>query len=201
MACERVIVFVKAPRPGAVKTRLAKTLGAESACGAYRQLVETLLKELSSLPAVELRFTPDDAQAEIQSWLGEVWQARPQGSGDLGQRMQAAFADAFATGASRVAIVGSDCPEVTAADIRQAWSELKSHDLVIGPAMDGGYWLIGLTREQPELFKGISWSSEHVLAETLQRAKGAGLRVQLLRILSDVDTEKDWKDFLASSLD
>jgi len=201
MADEKLIVFVKAPRPGSVKTRLAKTLGADAACDAYRQLVEELLTELSRLTAVELRFAPDEAAAEIQPWLRESWQARAQGGGDLGQRMQAAFADAFAAGASRVAIVGSDCPEVRAADIRQAWNELKSHDLVIGPAMDGGYWLIGLTREQPELFKGISWSSEHVLAQTLQRAKAAGLRIQLLRILSDVDTEKDWKDFLNSSLE
>src|SRR5688572_19334877 len=112
MANERAIVFVKAPRPGSVKTRLAHTVGPEAACAAYGRLVETLLQALSSLPEVELRFAPDDAEKEIQSWLRKGWRARPQGGDDLGQRMQTAFADAFAEGASRVVIVGSDCPEV-----------------------------------------------------------------------------------------
>jgi len=201
MAEERVIVFVKAPRAGEVKTRLAKTLGPDAACAAYRQLAEKLLKELSTLTGGELRFSPDDAGSEIQSWLGPGWPARPQGSGDLGQRMQAAFSDAFGSGANRVVIVGSDCPDVRAADVRQAWKELKSHDVVVGPAMDGGYWLIGLAGLRTALFEGITWSSDKVLGQTLQRAKSAGLRIQLLRILSDVDTEKDWKEFLASSLE
>jgi hypothetical protein len=201
MANEKAIVFVKAPRPGTVKTRLGQTMGPEAACAAYRRLVETLLQALASLPEVELRFAPDDAEKEIRSWLRKGWHARPQGGGDLGQRMQRAFADAFAEGASRVVIVGSDCPEVVAGDIRQAWNELTNYDVVIGPAIDGGYWLIGLAREQPGLFQNIPWSSENVLAETLRRAKDADLRIQLLRILSDVDTEKDWKAFLDSSLD
>jgi uncharacterized protein len=201
MADERVIVFLKAPRAGEVKTRLAKTLGPDAACAAYRQLAERLWKELAHLPGGELRFSPDDAASEIQSWLGRSWPARPQGDGDLGQRMQAAFADAFADGATRVVIVGADCPQVTAADVRQAWNELKSHDVVLGPAMDGGYWLIGLARPQAALFQGITWSSDKVLGQTLQRARTAGLRIQLLRILSDVDTERDWKGFLDSSLD
>src|SRR5262245_16550630 len=144
MAEQRVIVFVKAPRAGEVKTRLARTLGPEAACAAYRQLVEKLLTELSTLSGGELRFSPDDAEGEIQSWLHPGWQRRPQGKGDLGQRMGAAFSDAFAAGADRVVMVGSDCPEVTTADVRQAWSELKHYDVVVGPAMDGGYWLIGL---------------------------------------------------------
>jgi len=195
---EKLIVFVKAPRPGLVKTRLAETLGAEAACAAYRRLVETQLQQLSSLPEVELRFAPDDAVAEIQPWLRPSWRARPQGDGDLGRRLRSAFAEAFAADNKAVVIVGSDCPEVTAADIREAWRELRTFDLVVGPATDGGYWLIGLRQTQPALFEGIEWSSEFVLAETLERARARGQRIQLLRILTDVDTVKEWGDFLAA---
>jgi rSAM/selenodomain-associated transferase 1 len=195
---EQLIVFVKAPRPGAVKTRLAKTMGAAGACAAYRRLVETVLGNLSRLNGVELRHTPDDAAAEFQVWLRPGWPTRPQGEGDLGARMQRAFDEHFAAGAQRVVIVGSDCPEVTVGDIREAWKGLKSSDLVIGPATDGGYWLIGLRQAQPRLFEAMAWGSETVLAETLLRAKAAQLQVKLLRILTDVDTEREWREFVAS---
>ncbi len=185
MRPEKLIVFVKAPRPGQVKTRLAETLGAEAACAAYRRLVETQLQQLSSLPEVELRFAPDDAVAEIQPWLRPSWRARPQGDGDLGRRLRSAFAEAFAAGNKAVVIVGSDCPEVAAADIREAWRELRTFDLV-------------LRQPQAALFEGIRWSSEFVLAETLARARARGQRIQLLRILTDVDTAKEWGDFLAA---
>jgi uncharacterized protein len=92
-----------------------------------------------------------------------------------------------------VVIIGSDCVELASKDIRCAWRELKTHDVVVGPAMDGGYWLIGLRAPRPELFEGIHWSTDAVLGETLQRAKALGLRIQLLRILSDVDTAEDWQ--------
>jgi rSAM/selenodomain-associated transferase 1 len=199
MLLDKLMIFVKAPRPGQVKTRLADTLGAQAACAAYIRLVDTLLKHVASLPAVELRFAPDEAEREIRPWLRPNWQARPQGNGDLGQRLHRAFDDAFAAGAKRVVVLGSDCPEVEAADVEQAWTELEAHDVVVGPATDGGYWLIGLKQPQPALFADIAWSSEIVLAQTLQRAKTAALRVQLLRILTDVDTEREWREFLASA--
>ena len=198
MQDERLIVFVKAPRPGTVKTRLARTLGADGACAAYEQLVTTVLASLAPLPAVELRFTPEDAGKEIHGWLRPGWKVSAQGDGDLGSRLQRAFAQAFQAGARRVVVIGSDCPEVTPEDVREAWRQLKSCDLVVGPATDGGYWLIGLRLSRPNLFEGITWSSEMVLAETLQRAKSEGLNIQLLRILMDVDTESDWREFLAS---
>jgi uncharacterized protein len=162
--------------------------------------VKALFQHLAAVPGVELRFTPDTAQPEISPWLRPGWQARAQGEGDLGARLQRAFAESFAAGAKRVAILGSDCPEVEAADIQQVWKELDAHDLVVGPATDGGYWLVGLKQPQPALFDGIAWSSERVLGQTLQHAKSAALRVQLLRILTDVDTEKEWREFLAATL-
>jgi len=199
MSDERLIIFLKAPRLGLVKTRLAKTMGVEAACMAYRQMLTTLVDNVGALSGVELRFAPDDAESEIQPWLRSGWQTRPQGEGNLGQKLCRAFSDAHSAGAKRVVIIGSDCPEVSAADIREAWTALKNHDVVVGPATDGGYWLVGLRQPQPQLFQGIRWSSETVLAETLQRAKSSQLRIELLRILADVDTEKDWREFLDSS--
>ena len=193
---ERLIVFLKAPRLGMVKTRLAQTAGQERALKVYRELVETVLEGIRTVPNVELHFTPTDALSEIQPWLRENWTAHAQGDGDLGKRMQRAFADAFTCGAERVVIIGSDAPEVRTGDIRAAWKELKSHDIVVGPAIDGGYWLIGLRAPQPELFREISWSSEQVLGQTLARAKSVGLKIQLLRILADVDTEEDWNAYV-----
>lgn len=193
---ERLIIFVKAPRLGTVKTRIAQTVGPQRALSIYRELVETVLEGVRTVPNVQLQFSPDDALGDVQPWLRENWTARVQGDGDLGERMHRAFTDAFTSGAERVVIIGSDAPEVRTADIRAAWKELKSHDLVVGPAIDGGYWLIGLRAPQPELFREISWSSEQVLGQTLARAKSLGLKIQLLRILTDVDTEEDWNAYV-----
>jgi rSAM/selenodomain-associated transferase 1 len=196
MKDEHLIVFVKAPRPRAVKTRLAQAVGSDAACAAYRLLAETLFTRLSSLRNVQLRFTPDDAGDQINLWLRNGWKKKPQGEGDLGTRLVNAFEDAFRCGFKRVVIIGSDCPEVQAGDAEAAWAALQDHDVVLGPAIDGGYWLIGLRREQPVLFEKVSWSSKDVFSQTLTRAESAGLRTKLLRELSDVDTEEDWRAFL-----
>ena len=196
MAKERLIIFVKAPRAGCVKTRLAQKVGADRACAIYEEIVATALSNLRSLHALELRFTPDDAREEIVAWMQGDWTAEPQGDGDLGERLERAFVSAFANGAERVVVIGSDAPDVKTADVRAAWKQLKLYDLVIGPSVDGGYWLIGLRSLQPELFREIRWSSDQVLAQTLARAKSFGLRVQLLRILQDIDTETDWNAYV-----
>ena len=195
---EKLIVFVKAPRPGAVKTRLAKVIGAPAAGAAYRQLVETLLNQLQGLGGVEVCFSPDDAASEVQHWVKKGWTSSPQGDGDLGQRLKSAFQRAFHAGAKRVAIIGSDCPAVRVEDIREAWGGLETHDVVLGQATDGGYWLIGLRQLQPSLFRGVPWSTKDVFTETVRRAQHAGLSVRLLRELADVDTDRDWRAFLAA---
>jgi len=199
MQNEALIVFLKAPRPGAVKTRLAESLGTEAACAAYRQVVQTLLRHLATLPNVELCFTPDDAAAEINLWRHKTWNLAPQGDGDLGSRLERASTRAFANGAQRIVIIGSDCPVVSPTDIEAAWSALRTHDVVLGPATDGGYWLVGLRAAQPTLFADISWSTRAVLRETLDRARAASLTTHLLRELSDVDTLSDWQQFLAQA--
>src|SRR6266498_2180069 len=110
------MVFLKAPRAGFVKTRLAASLGPDIACEVYCQLVERLLLALQHLEPVQLRFTPDDALPEIESRLPPHWTAVAQGSGDLGERLDRAFNEAFAAGAGRVVAIGSDCPHVVASD-------------------------------------------------------------------------------------
>ena len=185
----RIIIFVKAPRPGFVKTRLAAAIGNEAARNAYRRLAETVVANLAPLPHTELRFTPDDAENEIAHWLSDDWTARPQGEGDLGERMHRAFIEAKGP----AIIIGSDCPQVELSDLRTAAKTLQARDAVIGPATDGGYWLIALNAPCPALFENIKWSTSDVLPKTLEKANEAGLSVQLLRELTDVDTGEDWE--------
>lgn len=195
MSAERIIVFLKAPRPGTVKTRLG--LGGEAECSAYKRLLGVVLGKLDLFKGVELRFTPADAGLEVQGWSQPGWLMRPQGDGDLGARMNRAFSNAFAAGAKRVVILGSDCPYFEPEDLKTAWKELETADVVIGPAEDGGYWLIGLRESQPRLFSDIEWSSERVFAQTIGRAQDLGLKSFLLRTLSDIDTKEDWERFIA----
>ena len=161
--------------------------------------MDAVLREIRSFHGVELRFAPPDGEKEVQSWLMDGWSASPQSDGDLGAKLAHAFGDAFAAGSQRVVIIGSDCPYLTAEDILTAWKQLRRSDLVLGPAMDGGYWLIGLRAAQPDLFAGISWSTDEVLNQTLARAKALGLSTVLLRTLNDVDTREDWERFISAA--
>jgi hypothetical protein len=198
METNKLILFVKAPRPDFVKSRLAATIGPDEAATAYRRLVAMLLASLGAVGPVEIRFTPDDGAGEVEPWRKEGWTLRPQGEGDLGIRLHQAFSDSFADGFQRVVVIGSDCPTVTEADVRAAWSALESHDVVLGPAKDGGYWLIGLRAPQPALFDRMEWSTETVFRETLRRAKDAGLCVHRLSERTDIDTAEDWREFQAA---
>ena len=171
-------------------------MGSEQACVIYQQLAARVLDRISGLPTVTLCFSPDDAAREIEPWSRPGWSLQPQGTGDLGARMRGAFTRAFEVGADKVVIIGSDCPTIVEQDIEEAWTSLETNDLVLGPASDGGYWLIGLRRMKGSLFKGIPWSTQSVFQETLSRAKAESLSVKLLRTLSDIDTEADWKTYL-----
>jgi rSAM/selenodomain-associated transferase 1 len=195
MPRDLLIIFVKAPRPGHVKTRLAAAIGPQPACDAYLALVDILIGNLRVLPNVQVRYTPDDAFLEIPRWVQPSWITAPQGAGDLSQRLTAAFQAAFASGAERVVIIGSDSPDITREDIESAWNALADHDVVLGPAEDGGYWLIGLRSNRPSLFENIQWSTNRVFQETVARAKSADLKIHTLRVLSDIDTIEDLRRF------
>lgn len=190
------MVFLRAPRLGRVKTRIAATHGAEFALATYQELLRGTLHAISSLPGVDLRCTPDDAVSEIKSLAQPGWTVSPQGEGDLGERLQRAFTEGFDRGGRRIAIIGTDCPELTAGDIDAAWTALTGSEVVLGPANDGGYWLIGLRAPGGELFRDIEWGGSRVLSQTVQRASRLGLRVHQLRALGDIDTAEDWERYL-----
>jgi len=188
-----LVVFVKEPRPGAVKTRLAAAIGPEAAAELYRALVEAVLEATTPVPGEYERlvfFDPPEARRALREWLPGV-SLRAQARGELGERMADAFARAFGRGATRVAIVGSDVPGVTRETALGALEALGEADVVLGPAEDGGYYLIALRAPHPELVRDIVWSTPAVMRQTLERATAARLVVRRLEPLRDVDTLAD----------
>jgi rSAM/selenodomain-associated transferase 1 len=186
-------VFLKWPEPGAAKTRLAPALGAEAAARLYRRLAEAGLRatrpegrEYERL----LCYAPEGARERVASWLpGEALWAQPEG--DLGRRMASAFDEGFRRGADRVALVGTDIPWITRELVARSFEALAPADLVLGPARDGGYYLVAQKEPHPQLFSGIAWSTPGVLAATCDRAAARGLAVHLLEPLHDLDTLGD----------
>lgn len=187
-------VFVKAPAPGQVKTRLAAEVGVHSAAEIYRYLGRRVVSACAGADhETVVWFAPAAARLVVREWLQGLCVAayRAQVSGTLGARLDAAFRWHFDDGARRVIMIGSDCPGVDADLVSGALAALDAHDLVLGPAPDGGYYLIGLRAPAPQLFQDIAWSTEGVLEETLARARQLGLDAALLPMLRDVDTASD----------
>jgi rSAM/selenodomain-associated transferase 1 len=188
-----LIVFVKEPRPGLVKTRLLPALDPESAAELYRALAEEEIRQTVPRSGEYTRlffYAPPSSPEAMSAWLpGEALVAQ-QGD-DLGARMSAAFDEAFRRGARRAAVIGTDVPWLSRDRVAEAFRALDEHEVVLGPTADGGYYLLALNRSRPELFRGIAWSTASVLASTVERAAGLGLRVQMLGPLADIDTIDD----------
>jgi rSAM/selenodomain-associated transferase 1 len=190
----RVMVFAKAPTPGEAKTRLIPALGAAGAAALHRRLVMHCLRAAreSRLGPVELWCAPDTSDPffrECERRLGA--NLRAQGKGDLGARMRRAFESALAL-SRRAILVGSDIPALSARYLRDADQALaRGDDAVIGPAEDGGYALIGLSRCDPELFRDVPWGGPEVLAETRRRLAARSWRSSELPVLWDVDRPED----------
>lgn len=198
-----VIVFARAPQPGAVKTRLIPLLGPEGAAALHVRLVKHALAtaRAAAFGNVELHCAPDAEDAFFRS-CGKHYGVglAPQAAGDLGARMLAAFETALAAH-SRVLLIGSDCPALTARDLRQAERALREgHDAVLVPAEDGGYVLIGLARCDARLFEGIAWSGAGVMAETRTRLATLNWRWHELETLWDVDRPEDYARLMDSGL-
>lgn len=190
-----LILFTRVPRAGDTKTRLIPALGAEGAARLQRQMSEAALATLMAGAAatgatLEIRFRNGD-EAAIRHWLPGATYYTTQGDGDLGQRLAHAIADACARGDQPVIVVGADCPALKPAHLVTALHALVDHDLVVGPATDGGYYLLGLTGPQPDLFTHMPWGTAHVLRETLARAQALGLTHLMLETLPDVDRPED----------
>ncbi len=181
-----LVVFAKAPRRGRVKRRLAAGIGEAAALAFYRQTLEALLRRVGRDPRWRtwIAVTPDRAAAEGGPWPPDVPRLA-QGDGDLGARMARAFA---APGSGRVAIVGSDVPDIRPRHVAEAFAALDTHDAVFGPAGDGGYWLIGLRRPAgaADLFREVRWSTQHALSDTLANL-APNRTAAFLEILDDID--------------
>lgn len=205
-----VLVFLKWPEPGRVKTRLAAGIGAEEALCAYRQMVARVLEQCrnSGAEVLALAYDPAEKEEEIRRWLapylsgffGEVlW--IPQGGGDLGGRLEAAVEVFFHRFPGvMLSVIGTDCVQLERTLFDEAGERLEtSADVVFGPTADGGYYLVAMKCPQPALFRGIPWSAATTLSASLAAAEGAGLRTHLLPARIDVDTVDGWRE-VASDL-
>ena len=184
-------LILKAPRVGEVKTRLARSIGAERAARIYRALVEHQLAQIPTNWRTVIHFAPSDAEAEMRTWL-ERFPLNPpdfvpQPNGDLGSRLISAMNHGFASGADFVFFLGGDCPGLTCSYLEEAEAALVETDMIIASARDGGYVLLGLRKPMASIFEGIQWSSETVFAATLRIAIAAGLSFRCLQPLEDVD--------------
>ncbi|GAA4438288.1 TIGR04282 family arsenosugar biosynthesis glycosyltransferase [Pontibacter saemangeumensis] len=185
-----LLLFVRNPKLGKVKTRLASAVGPEMALEIYLRLLHHTLDVSQALPVHKLVYYTDRVETN-DLWPDDQYQKRVQPQGDLGEKMEAAFAAAFAEGYSSVVIIGSDCLQLTPEIIWRAYIELTQHDVVIGPALDGGYYLLGMNKPHPELFRNKRWSTEHVFPDTLLDIQTLQLSYALLPRLSDVDYVED----------
>ena len=197
-AHDTILLFARHPAAGRVKTRLSPALPPALAAALYSALLaDTLAAAAGGGAARRELWWADEASAEaLPVAVPADFAQRQQGGGDLGERLSEASAVALAAPGARVAIIGSDAPALTAAHLDAAFAALDAHDIVLGPASDGGYWLIALSRPAPELFADMAWSTSGVLRETRARAERAGLSVALLETLGDLDTPADFARLL-----
>ena len=188
MSTRQLIVFYRNPELGKVKTRLAAALGDELALAVYLRLAAYTREQVKAVQADKQVYYSDFMDTE------DLWtecQKSLQLGTDLGQRMLNAFQNSFSKGYQEVCIIGTDCPYLKADHIHEAFQQLQKHDVVIGPAMDGGYYLLAMREFYPELFQNKSWSTSQVLQATMNDVIRLGLSCHLLEELSDVDEEKD----------
>ena len=194
-----VVIFARAPDLGKVKTRLAAELGEREAQVIYTWLAENTARVVASLPRCDriVAYTPSDADVRMREWLGAGFSYEAQCDGDLGARMAHAFNRRFEENADRVLLIGTDAPGIDAHVLEQGFAALSRSDVVFGPALDGGYYAIGLGAPQGILFENIAWSAADTLSRSIAAARRSGLSVHLLPQLSDIDTAHDWSRWLS----
>ena len=185
-----ILIFVRPPEPGKVKTRLATGIGAEKALQVYIFLLKHTAGLVSSLGIPLFVFYAGDVVTD-DMFTGTQVTKLQQGEGDLGERMDAAFTEVFSRGFGQAVIIGSDCYELTSDIILEGLSLLQQTDLVIGPARDGGYYLLGMNQPVKSVFDAIAWSSQTVFRDTVARAARENCSVSLLPVLTDVDKAED----------
>ena len=197
-----LLFFVKNPEKGKVKTRLAASIGDERALKLYKGFLLNILSNLNKGTFLfYLCFFPADALESLRQWLGEDYLYTPQQGEDLAERMKNGFMEAYTMGFKRVVLIGSDIPDLPLEFIEEAFTSLKEKDAVIGPSLDGGYYLIGFKDKtfSSQVFKGIPWSTERVFEQTTKILEREGLTVHFLKPLRDIDKVEDLGNFLRGS--
>ncbi len=192
---QALIIFAKNPALGRVKTRLAQTIGDAAAYEAYLQMLahtRTVARQVDCDRWVYYSDFVDDKDA----WSSPDFCKAVQVAGDLGHKMAEAFADLFRAGYERVLLVGTDILDLQPQHIHQAFRALEQHDFVLGPAVDGGYYLVGMRELQTSIFQNKTWSTPTVLSSTIEDIHQLNRTVQLVTELNDVDDEKDWQEAL-----
>jgi len=192
-----LLFFIKNPKKGQVKTRLASAIGDEAAVRLYKRFLLEMLFTLNKGTFIfYLCVYPVEALEDLKTWLGEDYLYMLQQGENLGERMKNAFTEALAMNFKRVVLIGSDIPSLPLKFIEEAFISLEKKDVVIGPSMDGGYYLIGFrdNKFSPRAFKGIPWSTERVFGETMKVLGEEGLTVHTLKTLRDIDTVQDLKN-------
>ncbi|WKN32770.1 TIGR04282 family arsenosugar biosynthesis glycosyltransferase [Porifericola rhodea] len=185
-----LIIFVKKPEIGKVKTRLAATVGDEKALEVYQQLLERTFAITHVLPQEKVvYYTPEIVHHDL--WNEAYFLKALQVEGTLGERMKQAFAERFEAGYQKVCIIGSDCYQLSTEIVEQAFAALETQDVVIGPSTDGGYYLLGMNKLHAALFQDKAWSTDKVLEQTIDTARQHKLSCFILPELSDVDREED----------
>jgi rSAM/selenodomain-associated transferase 1 len=191
-AMRQLGVFAKYWQPGGVKTRLAASIGQRAAARFHRECVRTILARTRTLAVHRvLMVDPPVRLAEFTEFAGNDWNVLPQSAGDLGARMRQYFDTAFAGGAAQVVLIGSDSPTLPLEYIERAFDRLSRRAVVLGPANDGGYYLLAARRAAPPIFDGVEWGSDRVLRETVERLNAAGCSYCELPPWYDVDTIDD----------
>ncbi len=190
-----LIIFYRNPELGKVKTRLAATVGDVNALNIYISL-SAYTRKITENIAVDKYIFYSHFKDNNDHWHNLNFKKHKQSGDDLGTKMYQAFQVGFESGYKSICIIGTDCFELTQEIIEDAFSKLKSHDAVIGPASDGGYYLLGINALYPELFTNKSWSTNSVCEDTINNLKVLKLKHYTLPILNDVDEEKDLPDAL-----
>ncbi|MCZ6689668.1 MAG: TIGR04282 family arsenosugar biosynthesis glycosyltransferase [Planctomycetota bacterium] len=185
-----LIVLAREPAPGRVKSRLARDVSEDRAAALYRAFIlDTLeLCEGAAAGSRWIAHTPDEAGGIFAALSGPGWGLIPQGDGDLGDRLRRLFDQLFQHPYRRIIALGSDAPTLPSGIVKDAFRALEEKDVVVGPSLDGGYYLIGLSRPAPALLEGISWGTDAVLSQTVDRIERAGLSLAMLPPWYDVDT-------------
>lgn len=187
-----IIIFIKNPEKGKVKTRLAGDIGEDEALKWYLHMLNHTRETAILIDAKRYLYYSSFID-QSDDWPSEQFEKHLQPSGDLGERMAAAFQQAFKDGHRQVLIVGSDCLDLRKHHLESAFSTFHEHDFVLGPANDGGYYLLGMNQYSPNVFEGIEWSTESVLQNTLDIIQSMGKTAGLLEELTDIDYESDLK--------